>query len=153
LKIKIISVGNTSPKWVKDEIVKYISMLDDCFKVELIDIKSNKNQKSIEQKKLQEAKKITKFINDDFVISLDESGALCTSKNLSKNLYNWMQNFSKITFIIGGADGLDKEILKNSNWVWSLSKLTFPHNLVKIILLEQLYRGSTILNKHPYHRE
>ncbi len=153
MKIKIISVGNTSPKWVKDEIVKYISMLDDCFKVELIDIKSNKNQKSIEQKKLQEAKKITKFINDDFVISLDESGALCTSKNLSKNLYNWMQNFSKITFIIGGADGLDKEILKNSNWVWSLSKLTFPHNLVKIILLEQLYRGSTILNKHPYHRE
>ena len=153
MKIKIISVGNTSPKWVKDEIVKYISMLDDCFKVELIDIKSNKNQKSIEQKKLQEAKKITKFINDDFIISLDESGALCTSKNLSKNLYNWMQNFSKITFIIGGADGLDKEILKNSNWVWSLSKLTFPHNLVKIILLEQLYRGSTILNKHPYHRE
>ena len=153
MKIKIISVGNTSPKWVKDEIVKYISMLDNCFKVELIDIKSNKNQKSIEQKKLQEAKKITKFINDDFVISLDESGALCTSKNLSKNLYNWMQNFSKITFIIGGADGLDKEILKNSNWVWSLSKLTFPHNLVKIILLEQLYRGSTILNKHPYHRE
>ena len=153
MKIKIISVGNTSPKWVKDEIVKYISMLDDCFKVELIDIKSNKNQKSIEQKKLQEAKKITKFINDDFVISLDESGALCTSKNLSKNLYNWMQNFSKITFIIGGADGLDKEILKNSNWVWSLSKLTFPHNLVKIILLEQLYRASTILNKHPYHRE
>ena len=153
MKIKIISVGNAPPKWVKDGITKYISMLDDCFKVELIDIKSNKNQKSIEQKKLQEAKKITKFINDDFVISLDESGALCTSKNLSKNLYNWMQNFSKITFIIGGADGLDKEILKNSNWVWSLSKLTFPHNLVKIILLEQLYRGSTILNKHPYHRE
>ena len=88
MKIKIISVGNTSPKWVKDEIVKYISMLDDCFKVELIDIKSNKNQKSIEQKKLQEAKKITKFINDDFVISLDESGALCTSKNLSKNFIN-----------------------------------------------------------------
>ena len=53
MKIKIISVGNTSPKWVKDEIVKYISMLDDCFKVELIDIKSNKNKKSIEQKKLQ----------------------------------------------------------------------------------------------------
>ena len=52
MKIKIISVGNTSPKWVKDEIVKYISMLDDCFKVELIDIKSNKNQKSIEQKKI-----------------------------------------------------------------------------------------------------
>ena len=64
-----------------------------------------------------------------------------------------MQNFPKITFIIGGADGLDNIIIKNSNWVWSLSNLTLPHNLVKVILVEQLYRASTILNNHPYHRE
>jgi len=64
-----------------------------------------------------------------------------------------MKNFSKVTFIIGGADGLDKTITNNSNWIWSLSKLTLPHNLVKIILIEQLYRASTILNNHPYHRE
>ena len=64
-----------------------------------------------------------------------------------------MQNFSKVTFIIGGADGLDKKIIENSNWAWSLSDLTLPHNLVKIILVEQLYRASTILSNHPYHRE
>jgi 23S rRNA (pseudouridine1915-N3)-methyltransferase len=64
-----------------------------------------------------------------------------------------MQSFPKVTFIIGGADGLDKKIIEDSNLVWSLSKLTLPHNLVKIILVEQLYRASTILNNHPYHRE
>jgi len=64
-----------------------------------------------------------------------------------------MQNFPKVTFIIGGADGLDKKIIEDSNLVWSLSKLTLPHNLVKVIVVEQLYRASTILNNHPYHRE
>jgi 23S rRNA (pseudouridine1915-N3)-methyltransferase len=64
-----------------------------------------------------------------------------------------MQNFSNIAFIIGGADGLDKKIIEKSNWVWSLSSLTLPHNLVKVILVEQIYRASTILNNHPYHRE
>jgi 23S rRNA (pseudouridine1915-N3)-methyltransferase len=64
-----------------------------------------------------------------------------------------MQNFPNVTFIIGGADGLDKKIIEKSNWVWSLSELTLPHNLVKVILVEQIYRASTILNNHPYHRE
>ena len=153
MKIKIISVGNSPPKWAKDALIKYISRLDDNFKIELIEIKPDKNLKSIEHKKLQEAKKILKYINGSFVVSLDENGSSCSSKKLSEKLSNWMQNFSKVTFIIGGADGLDRTITNNSNWIWSLSKLTLPHNLVKIILIEQLYRASTILNNHPYHRE
>ena len=153
MKIKIISVGNSPPKWAKDALIKYISRFDDNFKIELIEIKPDKNLKSIEHKKLQEAKKILKYINGSFVVSLDENGSSCSSKKLSEKLSNWMQNFSKVTFIIGGADGLDRTITNNSNWIWSLSKLTLPHNLVKIILIEQLYRASTILNNHPYHRE
>ena len=88
MKIKIISVGNAPPKWVKDGITKYISRLDDCFKIELIEIKSDKNLKSSEHKKSQEAKKINKFISNDFVISLDESGTSCSSKNLSTYSFN-----------------------------------------------------------------
>ena len=153
MKIKIISVGNSPPKWAEDALIKYISRFDDNFKIELIEIKPDKNLKSIEHKKLQEAKKILKYINGSFVVSLDENGSSCSSKKLSEKLSNWMQNFSKVTFIIGGADGLDRTITNNSNWIWSLSKLTLPHNLVKIILIEQLYRASTILNNHPYHRE
>ncbi len=153
MKIKIISIGNNPPKWIQDILVEYTSRLDDCFKIEFIEIKSEKNFKSVEQKKLQEAKKILKFIDNDFIISLDENGLSCSSKSLSEKLSNWLQNFPKVTFIIGGADGLDKKIIEKSNWVWSLSQLTLPHNFVKVLLIEQIYRASTILNNHPYHRE
>ena len=153
MKIKIISIGNNPPKWVQEILTKYISRFDDHFKFELIEIKSEKKFKSIEQKKIQETLKIFKFVDTDFIVSLDENGASCSSKDFSKKLSNWMQNFPKVTFIIGGADGLDKRIIEKSNWVWSLSDLTLPHNLVKVILMEQLYRASTILNNHPYHRE
>ena len=153
MKIKIISIGNSPPKLIQGILVKYISRFDAHFKIELIEIKSEKNFKSLKHKKIQEAEKILKFIGSDFIISLDEHGSSCTSKGISEKLSNWMQNFPNITFIIGGADGLDKKIIKKSNWVWSLSELTLPHNLVKVILVEQIYRASTILNNHPYHRE
>ena len=153
MKIKIISIGNNPPKSIQDILLKYISRFDDHFKIELLEIKSEKYFKSVDQKKLKEAQKILKFVGTDFIISLDENGSSCSSIDLSEKLSKWMQNFPKVTFIIGGADGLDKKIIENSNWVWSLSKLTLPHNLVKIILVEQLYRASTILNNHPYHRE
>jgi len=153
LKIKIISIGNSPPKSIQAILLKYTSRFDDHFKIELLEIKSEKKFKSFGQKKLQEAQKILKFVGTDFIISLDENGSSCSSIDLSEKLSKWMQNFPKVTFIIGGADGLDKKIIGNSNWVWSLSKLTLPHNLVKIILVEQLYRASTILNNHPYHRE
>lgn len=153
MKIKIISIGNNPPKWVQEILIKYISRFDGHFKIELIELKSEKNFKSIEQKKIQETNKIFKFIDNDFIISLDENGSSCSSIDLSKKLSDWLQNFPKVTFIIGGADGLDMKILEKSNWVWSLSDLTLPHNIVKIILIEQLYRASSILNNHPYHRE
>ena len=153
MKIKIISIGNNPSKSIQDILLKYTSRFDDHFKIELLEIKPEKKFKSVEQKKLQEAQKILKFIDNDFIVSLDENGSPWSSKDLSENLSKWMQNFPKITFVIGGADGLDKKIIEDSNLVWSLSKLTLPHNLVKIILVEQLYRASTILNNHPYHRE
>ena len=153
MKIKIISIGNNPSKSIQDILLKYTSRFDDHFKIELLEIKPEKKFKSVEQKKLQEAQKILKFIDNDFTVSLDENGSPWSSKDLSENLSKWMQSFPKVTFIIGGADGLDKKIIEDSNLVWSLSKLTLPHNLVKIILVEQLYRASTMLNNHPYHRE
>ena len=152
MKIKIISIGNSPSKSIQDILLKYTSRFDSHFKIELLEIKPEKKFKSIEQKKLQEAKKILKFIDNDFIISLDEHGLSCSSKSLSEKLSNWLQNFPKVTFIIGGADGLDKKIIEKSNWVWSLSQLTLPHNFVKVLLIEQIYRASTILNNHPYHR-
>lgn len=153
MRIKIISIANNPPKWAKDFLVQYTSRFDDHLKIELLEIKPDKNQKSVVQKKIQEAQKILKFIDGNFIIALDEKGSSCSSKALSKKLSTWMENFPKVTFIIGGADGLDKIITEKSNWVWSLSDLTLPHNMAKLILVEQLYRASKILTNHPYHRE
>jgi 23S rRNA (pseudouridine1915-N3)-methyltransferase len=72
---------------------------------------------------------------------------------LSERMTNWLAGGRDISLIIGGADGLHSDIKKNADWLWSLSKLTLPHGMVRIVLTEQLYRAWTVINHHPYHRE
>lgn len=153
MKIKIISIGNKPPQWVKDAIKSYSDRVENHFKIDWVEIKPEKNFSSIKKKKELEAKKILAQINNDFIICLDENGVDCSSIKLSKNLSLWVQTYPSISFIIGGADGLSDEIFKRANWKWSLSKMTLPHHLVKIILIEQIFRATSILNNHPYHRE
>lgn len=114
---------------------------------------ANINQK-IENKKLLEAENTLKHIpKNSYVISLDEGGKQLSSADLSKSIETINQSFNEITFIIGGADGLHENIIKTSNAVISLSSLTLPHQLVKIFLVEQIYRAILISKNHPYHRE
>lgn len=87
-------------------------------------------------------------------ISLDESGKLLSSREFAQMLGTWQQQgHSSYAFIIGGSDGLEEDVLRQSHLVWSLGRVTWPHMLVRALLAEQLYRASTILNGHPYHRE
>ena len=153
MKIKIISIGNKPPQWVKDAIKSYSDRVENHFKIGWVEIKPEKNFSSVKKKKELEAKKILTQINNDFIICLDENGVDCSSTKFSKNLSLWVQTYPSISFIIGGADGLGDEIFKRANWKWSLSKMTLPHHLVKIILIEQIFRATSILNNHPYHRE
>jgi 23S rRNA (pseudouridine1915-N3)-methyltransferase len=114
---------------------------------------ANINQKT-ENKKFIEAENIIKFIpKSSYVISLDEGGKQLSSIDFSSSIEKINQSFNEITFIIGGADGLHENIIKASNLVLSLSSLTLPHQLVKIFLVEQLYRAILISKNHPYHRE
>ena len=87
------------------------------------------------------------------VIALDERGKDQTTQNLATELANWRQEGFDITFLIGGADGLDADLKKNAQAVWRLSSLTMPHAMARVLLVEQLYRAWTILQGHPYHRE
>ena len=87
------------------------------------------------------------------IFALDERGVSLTSLNFSTKLNNWLQNFPTIIFVIGGADGIDKNLLDESLENISLSKMTLPHQTVKLILIEQLFRAFAILSNHPYHRE
>lgn len=99
--------------------------------------------------KLQESDSLPK---KGFILALDATGHQWNTEQFAKQLQNWQQE-KNIYMVIGGADGLSKEILEKANVVWSLSKLTFPHMLVRVIVAEQIYRAWSFLQRHPYHRE
>jgi 23S rRNA (pseudouridine1915-N3)-methyltransferase len=153
LKIKIISIGNKMPAWINEAFDSYISKLNRDFTLQLIEIKPEKKFDSIEQKKLSESEKILSHVDKEFLIVLDEKGLQFSSQELAQKLKHWSEHFKHITFVIGGADGIHEDILHKANLTWSLSKSTFPHAFVRVLILEQLYRAHSILENHPYHRE
>ena len=152
-KIKIISVGSKPDKNLKELIDSYSKKLSNQFEVDWINVKAEKKFDSTSQKKEYEAKKITAFIENSFVVAMDESGQLYNSKEFTNKMTGWIQNYQSLTFIIGGADGMHQTLISKADFILSLSRMTFPHQLVKLFLSEQLYRCSAILNNHPYHRE
>lgn len=89
--------------------------------------------------------------SDDFVVLLDEKGVELSSAALSESYMLWLARPARLVFVIGGAYGVDELLLKRADFVWSLSKLVFPHQLVRVILVEQLYRAHMIAKNHPYH--
>lgn len=153
MKIKIISIGNKMPAWINEAFDSYISKLNRDFTLQLIEIKPEKKFDSIEQKKLSESEKILSHVDKEFLIVLDEKGLQFSSQELAQKLKHWSEHFKHITFVIGGADGVHEDILHKANLTWSLSKLTFPHAFVRVLIAEQLYRAQSILENHPYHRE
>lgn len=88
---------------------------------------------------------------DDFIVLLDERGQQFTSVELARHYQEWLTYPSRTVFVVGGAYGVDDQLFARANSVWSLSKLVFPHQLVRVILAEQLYRALTISRNHPYH--
>ena len=87
-----------------------------------------------------------------FVVALDKSGRQVSTEDLSNRLSDWMLNYPKVQFLIGGPDGLSQNCLARADWVLSLSALTFPHFMVRVLMAEQLYRAWSILKNHPYHK-
>ena len=86
------------------------------------------------------------------IVALDSRGSDWTTKDLSKKIQSWQYDFSKVQLLVGGPDGLSKECLSAAHETWSLSRLTFPHFIVRILLAEQIYRAWSVLNNHPYHK-
>jgi len=155
MKINLICVGSSPTNWIKMGCDEYLKRFPNEYKIKLIHIpitKRNKNtssQYSLEQEK----KRIDLVIEKKtFLIVLDSNGQIFNSQELSKKLNYWRSTKKNITLLIGGPDGIAPYYKDKAQITWSLSNLTFPHHLVKIIILEQLYRATSILNNHPYHR-
>ena len=150
--IKIICVGKIKETFYKEAIKEYVKRLTKYTKIEIIeveDIASDNTNLILEKEK----ENINKYINEkDYVITLEIEGKTLNSLELSKKIEEILIINSNITFIIGGSYGLDKTIKERSNYQLSFSKLTFPHQLFRVILLEQIYRSFKISKNESYHK-
>ncbi len=149
--ITIISVGKLKEKYLNDGINEYLKRLSKYMKVELIEVEDVSFDK--EKTLKEEARNIQKRLNlKSYIITLEIDGKELTSLELSDLINKTSINNSNITFIIGGSYGLDDSIKQLSNYKLSFSKLTFPHQLFRLILLEQIYRSYKIINNETYHK-
>ncbi len=150
--IKIITVGSIKEKYLKDAIEEYQKRLKKYTDLEIIEIK-DEGLLPAKQAMEKEAEKIKKHINEkEYIITLEIEGKELTSEELSKKIEDIMIINSNITFIIGGSYGIDKSIKEKAKYHLSFSKMTFPHQLFRVLLLEQIYRAFKIMNNESYHK-
>lgn len=150
--IKLITVGSIKEKYLKDAIDEYIKRIKKYTNIEIIEVKDEGLVEEVKAINI-EAEKIKKYIsNKDYVITLEIEGKEYTSIEFSKKIEQIQIENSNIIFIIGGSYGLSKEIKNRANMRLSFSKMTFPHQLFRIMLLEQIYRAYKIINNERYHK-
>jgi 23S rRNA (pseudouridine1915-N3)-methyltransferase len=133
------------PAWVTQAYEDYTRRLRSQLRIDLDELEV--------KNKADEEKRLIERVGDDYLVALDERGKSLTTLELAKWLGQRQQDGRNLSFVIGGPDGLGPEILKKASLRWSLSALTFPHAMVRVILAEQLYRAHSVLQNHPYHRE
>ena len=156
MRIAIVSVGHKMPAWIQEGFREYVKRMPPEIRVELTELKPEVRDpgKTSEKAKTLEGERILAAIPEGaLTIALDERGKSVSTQGLSVMLAGWMRDGSQPVFIIGGADGLSEAVKDRASKLVSLSTLTLPHAIVRVVLAEQLYRAWSILAKHPYHRE
>lgn len=150
--IKIICVGKIKEKYLKDAIEEYKKRISKYTKLEIIEVNDIDNP-SIDIVLLKEKELIEKHIDTrDFVITMEIEGNMLSSIELARKIDNIFNTNSTITFVIGGSYGIHQDIKARSDYKLSFSKLTFPHQLFRVNLLEQIYRTFKINNNEAYHK-
>ncbi len=143
--IKIICVGKIKEKYLREAIFDYEKRISKYHKISIIEVEDSNIK--------EEAERINKYIdNKDYIITLEIDGNSLSSTELADKIDKTFIINANITFIIGGSDGIDLSIKKKSNYALSFSKFTFPHQLFRVILLEQIYRSFKIINNETYHK-
>lgn len=155
MKIQVIALGNKMPPWVNTGCEEYLKRLPREVSVEFKELplsvrgKTTNLQQVIDKESEQLLGAVSK---SDWVIALDSRGQSWSTEKLAEQFSQWQMNAQTISILIGGPDGMNQSVLSRANQVWSLSALTLPHPLVRVLLVEQLYRAWSILQNHPYHK-
>lgn len=155
MQLVIAAVGHKMPAWIESGFGEYAKRMPSDCRIVLKEIKpvERSGSKTAETAMALERTKIEAAIpKGAHIIALDEHGKDLTSVQLSQLLKQWQQDGGDVTFVIGGADGLDADFKKNADMLLRISSLTLPHGMVRVMLAEQLYRAWSITQNHPYHR-
>ncbi|MES9936927.1 MAG: 23S rRNA (pseudouridine(1915)-N(3))-methyltransferase RlmH [Sedimenticola sp.] len=155
MNIHLISVGNKMPRWVQEGYLEYAKRLPGECSLKLVEIAPGHRGKSadIARTLRGEGERMLKAIPGNCqVIALDVKGKAWSTEQLSDRLGDWMNEGRDLALLIGGPEGLAEACLQRADGRWSLSALTMPHPLVRVVVAEQLYRAWSILRNHPYHR-
>ena len=159
MKITIIAVGKIKEKYLKDAITEYSKRLGRYCRLEIIEVADEKTPDHASENmedaiREKEAERIGKYIKEDaYLVTLEIQGRQHTSEEFADKIEKLgVSGIGHMIFIIGGSIGLGKSILEKSDYALSFSKMTFPHQLMRVILLEQIYRSYRIINGEPYHK-
>jgi 23S rRNA (pseudouridine1915-N3)-methyltransferase len=155
-RVRIIAVGSRMPQWVSEPFDDYISRLGGAFKVSLTEIDPGPRTAGRSPAKAIETESqrlLAAVRSGEFVVALDKHGTEMTTRELASWLATRLRDGSDLVYLIGGPDGFGPQVLQRADFKWSLSRLTFPHALVRVLLAEQLYRAHSVLSNHPYHRD
>ncbi|PWG64101.1 23S rRNA (pseudouridine(1915)-N(3))-methyltransferase RlmH [Sediminicurvatus halobius] len=154
MRLRLLAVGRRPPRWVREGMESFAERLPGYLRFELVEIAPGEARRGgdVARARLQEAERLRAAAGEACVVALDERGDAWNTDQLARRLRGWLQEGRDTAFLVGGADGLDPSCLAAAEHAWSLSALTLPHMLVRVIVAEQLYRAWTLLEGHPYHR-
>ncbi len=155
MHIRLVAVGDRQPAWVDDAFAAYADRLPRDWKFRLdgiATVKRSKNNRSGRARETEGGLILDKLAADEQVVLLDERGRQLTSKSLAERLSVWQSDGRNLSFVIGGPDGVPDTVRQRADFTWSLSGLTLPHGLARVLLAEQLYRAWSLQAGHPYHR-
>ncbi len=155
MKVRLLVIGTRPEDWVREAVQLYLDRIPTHLKPELVDIplslRSSGGDPAVA--KAKEGQRILQRLKPgDFLVTLDERGKAWSSLELAREVDRWQNHQPSVVLAIGGPEGLADEVRQRANQSWSLSALTFPHGLARVIVVEQLYRAWTILQGHPYHK-
>jgi 23S rRNA (pseudouridine1915-N3)-methyltransferase len=155
MRIRLLAVGTRMPGWVEDGFADYAKRLSGDISLELVEITAGKRLKATDlaRVKEQEGEALLAALRpQERVIALDVLGRQLATEDLAAKLRDWQVDGRPAALLVGGPEGLSKAVLERADEKWSLSRLTLPHPLVRIVVAEQVYRAWSLLKGHPYHR-
>ncbi len=151
----VLAVGDKLPAWAETAVGEYVKRMPREARIEVVSLRPEKRtgQPAERIKSLEAARILEKCPAGARLVALDEHGRQATTRELAAMLTDWLPSGRDTTLVIGGADGLAAEVLERAELTLALSRLTLPHALARVLLVEQLYRAWTVLANHPYHRD